>query len=546
MTLSRHGHETKNSAYSRRGFWPELFITLFASSLILFCILDNSATIDERAHLACGTQLLSTGRYTYEAQHPPLARAIIALPPYIAGLRSQNGSDMIVEGGQLLFDSPFPTAQILFWSRIAVFPFFLLSLFAAYRAAYRIQGREAGLFALAFLALCPPVLTHAGLATTDYVSSVFLFLSFLSWNSHLETKSLRSYCCFFFSFTCAALSKVSMPVFFFAAVFCAAIGSKKYRSSLLERIRNFPMFLLLASIFSFFFIAWSMFGFSAEPIANAPRYAEFIAGIPEGWFRDTIVWLAAIPLPLSEYIRAFASVLAHNSEGHVNYFMGQLLNKGTHLYFPTLVALKIPELLSLLSLCALIFLRKSFTRIDKEVLYAVSIFFFACLSSITIGLRHILPVFFLFSIIFGVTLSRIWSQGKLRKLLIGLALGISAAELVSSRENILGYMNFLAPADKSYVTVDSDFEWGQLTNRVVGYLQQNQISSFSYLLVEGGEIQTEKELRGVQLLPGQTPGSGWLVVSRRALRLHPEFFRMLSPETLREVIAGTVEIHRVP
>src|SRR5215471_8748192 len=47
-----------------------------------------SQTFDEPFHIACGMEWLDRGQYTYEAQHPPLARVADAIGPYLKGLRS--------------------------------------------------------------------------------------------------------------------------------------------------------------------------------------------------------------------------------------------------------------------------------------------------------------------------------------------------------------------------------------------------------------------------------------------------------------------------
>jgi len=57
-----------------------------------------SFTIDEPGHFACGLEYLSKHVYRYETQHPPLARAMIALGPYLAGIRPLNDSNRNVEG----------------------------------------------------------------------------------------------------------------------------------------------------------------------------------------------------------------------------------------------------------------------------------------------------------------------------------------------------------------------------------------------------------------------------------------------------------------
>jgi len=52
---------------------------------------------DEPAHLACGVEYLAKHVYRYEAQHPPLARAMVSLGPFLAGARPQGKSGFVQE-----------------------------------------------------------------------------------------------------------------------------------------------------------------------------------------------------------------------------------------------------------------------------------------------------------------------------------------------------------------------------------------------------------------------------------------------------------------
>ena len=82
-----------------------------------------SHTSDEPAHLACGLEWLSEGRYHYETQHPPLARVAAALGPYLAGTRSYNTPEMWEEGMAILFrDDHYD--RTMFLARLGMLPFF--------------------------------------------------------------------------------------------------------------------------------------------------------------------------------------------------------------------------------------------------------------------------------------------------------------------------------------------------------------------------------------------------------------------------------------
>src|SRR5438105_9381033 len=61
-----------------------------------------SHTTDEPAHIAAGMELLDRGTFTYEQQHPPLARLAVAIGPYLWGARSHGASYIIDEGLAIL------------------------------------------------------------------------------------------------------------------------------------------------------------------------------------------------------------------------------------------------------------------------------------------------------------------------------------------------------------------------------------------------------------------------------------------------------------
>jgi hypothetical protein len=83
-----------------------------------------SHTTDEPAHIAAGMELLDRGIFTYEQQHPPLARLAVAIGPYLLGARSHGASYLIDEGLAILYTSG-DYLQTLRAARLGVLPFFI-------------------------------------------------------------------------------------------------------------------------------------------------------------------------------------------------------------------------------------------------------------------------------------------------------------------------------------------------------------------------------------------------------------------------------------
>src|SRR5580698_5519461 len=85
------GYWTRFEAFlETRATWLAVALVVLASIRIVSTYLVFSHTFDEPAHIACGMEWLDKGVYTWEPQHPPLARVAAAIGPYLMGVRSQN------------------------------------------------------------------------------------------------------------------------------------------------------------------------------------------------------------------------------------------------------------------------------------------------------------------------------------------------------------------------------------------------------------------------------------------------------------------------
>ena len=123
-------------------------------------------TIDEHLHVAAGLQYLEQRQYTFEAQHPPLARAVVAaLPYFFAGLRLPEG---YVFWDALWGDSPIEDYWLtLSLARMGNLAFGLLLAWFVYRWGSDLYGSNLGLIACFLVTFSPNVIAHTGLATVD-------------------------------------------------------------------------------------------------------------------------------------------------------------------------------------------------------------------------------------------------------------------------------------------------------------------------------------------------------------------------------------------
>ena len=87
-------------------------LVLIGSLRIISTYRVFSHTIDEPDNLAAGMEYVSTGRYLYHDENPPLARLFSAIGPFLAGERYHPGPNAHLEGARrrpLLL--PFPVER---------------------------------------------------------------------------------------------------------------------------------------------------------------------------------------------------------------------------------------------------------------------------------------------------------------------------------------------------------------------------------------------------------------------------------------------------
>src|SRR5262249_40765578 len=147
-------------------------------------------------HVAAGMEWLDKGTYTYELQHPPLARVAVALGPYISGLRWPNVPPTYSDWrgpGNVILSAHGNYVRNLTMARLGTLPFLILGCVVVFLWVYHWFGRVAAVFALLLFACLPPVLGQAGLATTDMAAAatvaagLYLFIRWVEQPDWLRT-----------------------------------------------------------------------------------------------------------------------------------------------------------------------------------------------------------------------------------------------------------------------------------------------------------------------------------------------------------------------
>lgn len=174
-----------------------------------------SQTYDEPAHVACGLEWLSRHTYRIEPQHPPLARVMDALLPWLSGARTTGLPDMFEEGNEYFYSAG-PIEDHLAKARAGTVVFYLLGGWTVFLWGSWVLGGSGGAIATGLYSILPPILAHAGLATTDMAAAATIPLALYAWCRYLEAPGVKRAAAAGFTAALAILTKFTAIPFLFA------------------------------------------------------------------------------------------------------------------------------------------------------------------------------------------------------------------------------------------------------------------------------------------------------------------------------------------
>jgi hypothetical protein len=500
----------------------ERHAVVLAVSLVLIASVRIVATywvfnhvVDEPAHISSGLEYLSRKTYSYDWEHPPLARAMAALGLYVAGERLSFPPGLHLkrdpqEGMGVLYQSGHYERNLAL-ARLGVLPFFWLACAVLFLWTARYFGRAAAVIAVLLFTLLPPVLAHAGLATTDMALTVFVpagFLTLLFWAerpSALRSVGLGAVV------GLGELCKFSMVPFLAAATLMALaahyVAARPAGSEIRRFLRSHLPSLALAVVVCLFVI-WGGYRFS---------------------YGMSTAFSFRVPAP--EMVTGMHWVMVHNRRGHASYLLGQAGNTGWWYYYPVALAVKTPlPVLLLLSLgTALCIKRRAELAYRLPAALAVGILGLSLFSRINIGVRHVLPVYGAVSIMAANAVLWLVERSK-RARWPGWALAVLLVWLAAAgarqHPDYLAYFNELVGKEPEKVLVDSDLDWGQDLKRLGQRLQELGATHVYLAGLSAGVFPYLRTAHGfppILEIDPKVPLPGWTAISPTAWKaLWPE------------------------
>lgn len=478
-----------------------LAIALLACAAVAGVDARYNQTFDEPAHIAAGMQWLRDGSYTYDPQHPPLARIATALGPMLDGARALHRRTMWEEGNAILVQGNH-YMRTLRLARLGMLPFLILLLGVVWSWTRWLYDERAAALAVLLTATIPQILAHSSVATTDLPLAATLCWALYAFARWVDRPSARRTLHFGVAGGAALVTKFSsIPFFAIGAllIVIAAVLSERKRARGERSLAAYWRPALGAAIAAGL-VVWAAYRF------------------------HLVLARGFIPVPAPELLAGIRQLAAHNDTGHPSYLFGQISRHGWWYYWFVVLAIKTPvAFLSLGVVGVAIALVQRRRQVDwrfiAPVLGAVGVLLVAMLGSIDIGVRHILPIYPLLAISAAGAAMTLWRQrpgAVAMRTAIALLVLWQVVDAARAYPGFLADFNEIAGKDPSRVLVDSNLDWGQDLRELADTLQARDVTSLT-LFYFGTTPVGAFVLADTVRIGGAGPATGWIAASRTYL-----------------------------
>jgi len=547
-------------------------VPLFAILLVILMLIlatisqkQESAIMDEVAHIPAGYSYLTQKDMRLNPEHPPLLKDLSAIPLlFIKGIKFPDNlkswKDEVNSqwdfGFNFLYNSNNDADKIIFTSRLPMLLLLILLGFFIYRWTKELYGKLAALMAVFLFAFSPTFIAHGRYVTTDVGAAFAFFIAayfFIKWIKNSTEKNLILAGIFF---GIAQLIKFSLilliPYFVILLLIWIYIKWRENKQCLFRLLIVNCLSLIVILIIGYILVyPVYFFHTSNYPIQKQISDTNFISSqFPFKPIHKALMWMVEKPIlrPYAQYFLGLFMVFQRATGGNTTFFLGDVTNKGWKSYFPIVYTIKEPLALHVLTIIALLFLAwggkkeiwkrlfKSFPDFLKRNFTEIAMLIFLAVywgasitSNLNIGVRHILPTFPFVYILIAGQIKRIFNHIHNKKVFVvcGSALGFLlfwyALSSLSIFPNYLTYFNELVGGAKNgyiYVT-DSNLDWGQDLKKLAKWVDEQNIQKIKVDYFGGATVnyylKDKYEEWHAEYDPQKAKGS-WLAVSATFLQ----------------------------
>ena len=496
---------------------------------------------------------LSRGRYSYEAQHPPLARVADALGPYLSGLRSRLRESGWDEGNDILY-SRGTYWRTLTLARLGALPFFILACAVIFLWARRWFSLGAAVWGVLLFTALPPVLASASQATTDMACVATVALALYEFVRWVEKPNWQRSVWLGGAIGLAVLSKFSSIPFLCACLLVALayfvlLRRQWWKKTLEGRL---PLVLVVSAVA--LFLMWAGYQFSFHPITEERGFEKTLASISaeNSRYGKAFVAISTIPLPMPELFHGIYMVARHNEAGHDSFLLGEYRDHGWWYFFPVILAVKTPiGFLLLAGAGTAVVIAQVMRRIWQRrltVVFAVAILLICMASNLDLGIRHILPIVPLLAILAGYAVVKSfrnpakWVTAPAAVLLVGWVVTDSWL----SRPDYIAYFNQLTGPHPEKITVESDL--GQDVHQLSEVLKGLGVTQMAARLHTTAPFD-QQGLPQVRDIPPFEKVTGYVAISDRFFEMgyaENKSYAWLRNYTPVRRVGKTISLYKIP
>lgn len=446
-----------------------LALVVLGVALVVSHVRGDSATTDEPVHIASAVEIVREGTGRWNVEHPPLAKALAGLA--LAGLPIDPAPTPFTEAGhgpilfRFLFENRTPGEAVLFRARVPFALLFAALLLALRAVAARLFGPPAGFFALAFAALDPNLIAHAGIVHTDLAVTLFAIASILPLLAIAQPEKRRAAIGLGVLWGLAMLSKYDAPLVVFATLPILLLGGRTKGRGRLILVRM----AAAAGIAALVTLAGFALAYRNQSEADRDALARdrlLVRGQSQRAYAAAAAVGRVLPPAENALTGAVSVVLQSRIGGGVNYFLGRLSPEGSPLYFPVAIATKCALGLLLAALLGAVSARG---RVVALALGAGLLVFLAvsARSTYNIGVRHVLFAF-PFGALVASAAATSGARAGFRSLVLSALLLVEAVETIAVHPHELSFFNALAGGLQGgrRLFADSNVDWGQDLTRL--------------------------------------------------------------------------------
>ena len=513
-------------------------------------------TWDEPEHLAAGLEMLDRGKYEYDTEHPPIARELIALGPFLAGAHSfgtpppdgtQEGVNILYDGGH--YD------RTLMLARLGALPFLTVLLLAMWLWARRVAASQGeALVAVLFLATVPPIIGHAALAALDIPGTATTLLALYLAQKWLSSGARRDAILFGLATGLAVGTKLSAVPFIGLGVLVLFVSREFFlavptTAGWLRRATGLPLIVLGAMV-----PIVLAYGRRSIDITQLPPRFNWVLDylFPGGSAAHSQVYSLVGSLHLPEACWDFAegivALKAHNDTGHLSFLLEHVKAGGWWYFYLVALAVKTPLPLLVAGTIGLWLLardgwrERNPWRMAPPVLFLTLLAFASLFSRINIGIRHVLILYPFMALGGAYALGYVWrSWALVGKAVAVLLVAWQVSTLWTAYPDYFPYFNETV-SHPERVLVDSDLDWGQDLRRLERRLAERKVPSVS-LAYQGTADLSKEALPPYVRLPPRQPATGWVAITALTREHEPAGYAWLNAYRPVERIGRTIDLY---